>query len=159
VLAALVLATVLSSGIVRVIVIVTALYWAYTARLVYGEVLRLRRRGFVEASEAAGASGARTIRRHVLPHVMPLILTYAPLNAASAVLFEATLSYLGAGVDPPSPSWGNMIDEGQDALSFAPHLLIEPAAMLFLTALALLLIAQGLKERNPETRRASWLAS
>lgn len=159
VLAALVLATVLSSGLVRVIVIITALFWAYPARLVYGEVLRLRRRGFVEAAEAAGARGHTTIRTHIVPHIMPLLLTYAPLNAASAVLFESTLSYLGAGIDPPTPSWGNMIYDGQGTLAYAPHMLLEPAICLAVTVLALLLIARGLKESDPETRRASWLAS
>jgi peptide/nickel transport system permease protein len=159
VLAALVLATVLSSGLVRVIVIITALFWAYPARLVYGEVLRLRRRGFVEAAEAAGARGHTTIRTHIVPHIMPLLLTYAPLNAASAVLFESTLSYLGAGIDPPTPSWGNMIYDGQGTLAYAPHMLLEPAIALAVTVLALLLIARGLKEWSPETRRASWLAS
>jgi ABC-type dipeptide/oligopeptide/nickel transport system permease subunit len=157
VLAALVLATVLPSGITRVIVIITALFWAYPARLVYGEVLRLRGRGFVEASVAAGAGGGSTIRSHLVPHLLPMLITYSPLNAASAIFFEATLSYLGAGVNPPTPSWGNMISEGQSAISIAPHLLYEPGLMLLVTTAAFLLIGEGLKVLNPDLSRLSWL--
>ena len=157
VLAALVLATVLPSGMTRVIVIITALFWAYPARLVYGEVLRLRGRGFVEASVASGASGGSTIRSHLVPHLMPMLITYSPLNAASAIFFEATLSYLGAGVNPPTASWGNMISEGQSAISIAPHLLYEPGLMLLVTTASFLLIGDGLKVLNPDLTRLSWL--
>lgn len=159
VLAALVLATILPSGITRVIVIITALFWAYPARLVYGEVLRLRGRGFVEASVAAGASGRSTIRSHLFPHLMPMLVTYSPLNAASAIFFEATLSYLGAGVNPPTASWGNMISDGQSALSIAPHLLYEPGIMLLVTTAAFLLVGEGLKVLNPDLTRLSWLGA
>jgi len=157
ILAALVLATVLPSGMTRVIVVITALFWAYPARLVYGEVLRLRRRGFVEASEASGARGTSTIRRHLIPHLLPMLITYSPLNAASAIFFEATLSYLGAGINPPAASLGNMISEGQSALSIAPHLLYEPGLMLFIATASFLLIGEGLKALNPDLRRISWL--
>lgn len=156
-LGALVIASLMSPGIGRVIVIITALFWAYPARLVYSETLRLRKRSFVEASEAAGASGANTIRRHLLPHITSLVLSYAPIAAAFAVVFEATLSFLGAGVSPPTASWGNMIAEGQDAISYAPHLLIEPAIMIFVCALGFLLIGEGLKKRTGRSGGISWL--
>ena len=158
-LAALVLAAYLPAGLFRVIVITTVLFWAYPARLLYGEVLRIRRRTFIEAAEAAGLSGGAIVRRHVLPHLWPLIVTYAPLNAAAAVLFEATLSFLGAGIDPPTPSWGNMIAEGESSIFFAPHLLIEPAALILLATLAFLLIGEGLKSRTPDLARVSWLGA
>jgi ABC-type dipeptide/oligopeptide/nickel transport system permease subunit len=157
VLAAFVLAAVLPPGIERVIVIITVLFWAYPARLVYGEVVRLRRRGFIEAAEAAGSRGTATMRKHVLPHILPLILTYAPLNAAAAIMFEATLSYLGAGINPPTPSWGNMISEGQSALSYAPRLFLEPAILLAVAIMAFLLIGEGLKAGNRAVTRSSWL--
>lgn len=156
-LAALVIAALLPAGLTRVIVIITALFWAYPARLVYGEVLRLRHRGFVEAGEAMGESGLTVIRRHLAPHVGTLLLTYSPLNAASAVVFEATLSYLGAGINPPTASLGNMIADGQDAISYAPHLLLVPAVGILLLTMAFLLIGEGLKARNPELARVSWL--
>lgn len=156
-LAALVIASVMPPGMARVIGIITFLFWAYPARLFYGEVLALRSRTFVEAAEAAGVRGRTSIRRHILPHLAPLILTYAPLNAAAAVGFEATLSFLGAGINPPTPSWGNMIAEGETAIFYAPHLLVEPAIMILLTTLSFLLIGEGLKARDPGRKGTSWL--
>jgi len=156
-LAALVIAGLMTAGLTRVIVIITALFWAYPARLVYGEVLRLRHRGFVEAGEAMGASGVSIASRHLAPHIFPLLVTYSPLNAASAVVFEATLSYLGAGINPPTASLGNMISDGQSALSYAPHLLLVPAVAILLITMSFLLIGEGLKARNPDLRRVSWL--
>jgi ABC-type dipeptide/oligopeptide/nickel transport system permease subunit len=156
-LAALVIAGLMSAGLTRVIVIITALFWAYPARLVYGEVLRLRHRGFVESSEAMGASGISVVRRHLAPHMFPLLVTYSPLNAASAVVFEATLSYLGAGINPPTASLGNMISDGQSTISYAPHLLLVPATAILLITLSFLLIGEGLKARNPDLKRVSWL--
>jgi ABC-type dipeptide/oligopeptide/nickel transport system permease subunit len=156
-LAALVIAGLMTAGLTRVIVIITALFWAYPARLVYGEVLRLRRRGFVEAAEAMGAGGLTVVRRHLAPHVFTLLVTYSPLNAASAVVFEATLSYLGAGINPPAASLGNMISDGQSAISYAPHLLLVPAAAILLITMSFLLIGEGLKARNPDLARVSWL--
>jgi ABC-type dipeptide/oligopeptide/nickel transport system permease subunit len=156
-LAALVIAGLMTAGLTRVIVIITALFWAYPARLVYGEVLRLRHRGFVESAEAMGVSGTSIATRHLAPHMFPLLVTYSPLNAASAVVFEATLSYLGAGINPPTASLGNMISDGQSALSYAPHLLLVPAAAILLITMSFLLIGEGLKARNPDLKRVSWL--
>jgi ABC-type dipeptide/oligopeptide/nickel transport system permease subunit len=156
-LAALVLATLLPPGLPRVLIIITALSWAFIARLVYDEVLRLRRRGFVEASEAIGSRGFVTLRRHLVPHVLPVVLSYAPLGAAAAILFEASLSYLGAGINPPTASWGNMISDGQGMLAVAPHLLIEPGLLLALTMLAFILIGEGIKSLQGGNERASWL--
>jgi ABC-type dipeptide/oligopeptide/nickel transport system permease subunit len=156
-LAALVIAGLMTAGLTRVIVIITALFWAYPARLVYGEVLRLRHRGFVESAEAMGVPGVTIARRHLAPHVFPLLVTYSPLNAASAVVFEATLSYLGAGINPPTASLGNMISDGQTAISYAPHLLLVPAVAILLITMSFLLIGEGLKARNPDLKRVSWL--
>lgn len=156
-LAALVIAGLMTAGLTRVIVIITALFWAYPARLVYGEVLRLRHRGFVESAEAMGVSGTSIATRHLAPHMFPLLVTYSPLNAASAVVFEATLSYLGAGINPPTASLGNMISDGQSALSYAPHLLLVPAVAILLITMSFLLIGEGLKARNPDLKRVSWL--
>jgi peptide/nickel transport system permease protein len=104
-----------------------------------------------------GASGVAVVRRHLAPHMFPLLVTYSPLNAASAVVFEATLSYLGAGINPPTASLGNMISDGQSSISYAPHLLLVPAAAILLITLSFLLIGEGLKARNPDLARVSWL--
>jgi peptide/nickel transport system permease protein len=148
-LAALVIASATPPGALRVIVIITFLFWAYPARLFYGETLALRSRTFVAAAEASGVPGYRNIWRHVLPHLRPLVLTYVPL--------KATLSFLGAGVNPPTASWGNMISEGESAIFYAPHLLIAPAVMILLTTMSFLLIGEGLKGRDPERKEMSWL--
>ncbi|HEX9066329.1 MAG TPA: ABC transporter permease [Streptosporangiaceae bacterium] len=156
-LAGLVIAAVMSAGMTRVIVIITVLFWSYPARLVYGEVLRLRTRGFVEAGEAMGAGGLTIVRRHLAPHVTSMMFAYSPLNAASAVAFEATLSYLSAGINPPTASLGNMISDGQTAISYAPLLVIAPGLAIMVLTLAFLLIGEGVKAFNPDLRRLSWL--
>ena len=156
-LAGLVIAAVMSAGLTRVIVIITVLFWSYPARLVYGEVLRLRSRGFVEAGEAMGARGLTTVRRHLAPHVTSMMLAYSPLNAASAVAFEATLSYLSAGINPPTASLGNMISDGQVAISYDPLLVIAPGLAIMALTLAFLLIGEGVRAFNPDMRRLSWL--
>jgi peptide/nickel transport system permease protein len=156
-LAGLVIAAVMSAGMTRVIVIITVLFWSYPARLVYGEVLRLRKRGFVEAGEAMGAGGLRIVRRHLAPHVTSMMIAYSPLNAASAVAFEATLSYLSAGINPPTASLGNMISDGQAAISYAPLLVIAPGLAIMALTLAFLLVGEGVKVFNPDLRRLSWL--
>ncbi len=157
-LAGLAMTALLPAGLLRPVVIITLLFWAYPARLVYNETLRMRRRGFVEAAVAMGEARYRILLRHILPHLKTLLLTYAPMNAAAAVMMEATLSYLGAGVPLPTPSWGNMIGEGQGALAFAPHLFLAPAAFLLLTTLGFLLIAEGFKQAHSRGIRFSWLA-
>lgn len=156
-LAGLVIAAVMSAGMTRVIVIITVLFWSYPARLVYGEVLRLRKRGFVEAGEAMGASGMTIVRRHLAPHVTSMMIAYSPLNAASAVAFEATLSYLSAGINPPTASLGNMISDGQGAISYAPLLVVAPGLAIMALTLAFLLVGEGIKAFNPDLRRLSWL--
>src|SRR5258708_37245353 len=100
-LAGLVIAAVMSAGMTRVIVIITVLFWSYPARLVYGEVLRLRSRGFVEAGEAMGARGMAIVRRHLAPPVASMMIAYSPLNAAPAVAVGGTLPDLSAGLNPP----------------------------------------------------------
>jgi ABC-type dipeptide/oligopeptide/nickel transport system permease subunit len=156
-LAGLVIAAVMSAGLTRVIVIITVLFWSYPARLVYGEVLRLRSRGFVEAGEAMGSRGLTIVRRHLAPHVTSMMLAYSPLNAASAVAFEATLSYLSAGINPPTSSLGNMISDGQIAISYDPLLVIAPGLAIMALTLAFLLIGEGVRAFNPDLRRLSWL--
>jgi ABC-type dipeptide/oligopeptide/nickel transport system permease subunit len=156
-LAGLVIAAVMSAGLTRVIVIITVLFWSYPARLVYGEVLRLRSRGFVEAGEAMGAGGLTIVRRHLAPHVTSMMLAYSPLNAASAVAFEATLSYLSAGINPPTASLGNMISDGETAISYHSLLVIAPGLAIMGLTLAFLLVGEGVKAFNPDLRRLSWL--
>ena len=95
------------------------------ARVVYGETLRLRETAFVEAARALGAGTPGTIVRHIVPQLGVILLIYFTLNAATMVLLEAGLGFLGFGVQPPTPSWGAMINQGRDVL-FWPWLMLEP---------------------------------
>lgn len=157
VISGLALASVVGQGVMGIVVVVTAIYWAWTARLVYGETLRLRRRAFVEAAVAQGVGSATIIRRHLLPHLTSLLLVIAALNGAAVVAIGAGLSYLGAGVQPPAPEWGNMVFEGQDAIEYAPHLLLVPLACIVACVLAFVLIGDGLSRRGSVRLRRSWL--
>jgi peptide/nickel transport system permease protein len=157
VISGLALASVVGQGVLGIIVVVTAIYWAWTARVVYGEVLRLRRRTFVEAAVAQGVSSWSIVRRHLLPHLSSLLLVIAALNGAAVVAIGAGLSYLGAGIQPPAPEWGNMVFEGQDALEYAPHLLLVPLAAIVLTVLGFVLVGEGLSRRGSVSLRRSWL--
>jgi peptide/nickel transport system permease protein len=157
VVSGLALASIVGQGVAGIVVVVTAIYWAWTARVVYGEVLRLRRRTFVEAAIAQGVGSWTIVRRHLLPHLSSLLLVIAALNGAAVVAIGAGLSYLGAGIQPPKPEWGNMVFEGQDAIEYAPHLLLVPLACIVLTVLAFVLIGDGLSRRGAVRLRKSWL--
>ena len=157
VISGLALASVVGHGVLGIVVVVTAIYWAWTARLVYGETLRLSRRAFVEAAVAQGVGSATIIRRHLLPHLSSLLLVIAALNGAAVVAIGAGLSYLGAGIQPPAPEWGNMVFEGQDAIEYAPHLLLVPLGFIVACVLAFVLIGDGLSRRGSVRLRRSWL--
>ncbi|MUM26358.1 ABC transporter permease, partial [Mycolicibacterium sp. CBMA 295] len=115
VLSGLALASIVGRGMWGIVVVVTALYWAWTARLVYGEVLRLRGRGFVEAATVHGVGRLTVLRRHVLPHTSTVLINIAALNGAAVVVIGAGLSYLGAGIQPPQPELGNLLQSGSAA--------------------------------------------
>jgi peptide/nickel transport system permease protein len=157
VISGLALASVLGQGVFGVVVVVTALYWAWTARVVYGETLALRKRPFVEAAIAQGVPSATIMRRHILPHLSSLLFVIAALNGAAVVAIGAGLSYLGAGVQPPTPEWGAMVNDGQNALQYMPHEVLEPLICIILTVLAFVLIGEGIARRGAVSLRRSWL--
>ena len=157
VVSGLAIASVVGVGITGIVIVVTALFWAWTARVIYGEVLRLRTRVFVDAAVAAGLRRSAVLRRHILPHLYSLILVIAALNAGSVVSIGAGLSFLGAGIQPPKPDWGNMLQSGENSLQFAPHLVIEPLLCIVLTVLAFVLIGEGLDQPRARPGRKSWL--
>ncbi|MER6462041.1 ABC transporter permease [Streptomyces sp. NPDC001288] len=157
VLSGLALASIVGRGTTGIVIVVTALYWAWTARLVHGETVRLRRRGYVEAALAHGVSRHTALRRHVLPHLSTILLNVAALNGAAVVVVGAGLSYLGAGIQPPTPELGNMLADGSDSMTYAPHTLIVPLVLVVTTVLAFVLVAEGLNRRNPLSERRSWL--
>jgi oligopeptide transport system permease protein len=157
VISGLALASVLGQGVFGVIVVVTALFWAWTARVVYGETLALRKRPFVEAAIAQGVPSSTIMRRHILPHLASLLFVIAALNGAAVVAIGAGLSYLGAGVQPPTAEWGAMVNDGQNALQYMPHEVVEPLICIILTVLAFVLIGEGIARRGSVSLRRSWL--
>jgi peptide/nickel transport system permease protein len=128
------------------ILIIGLVYVPYMARPVRGQVLSLREKEFVEAARAQGAGPIRIMFTEVLPNLASTILVFFTLLIANAILLEAALSFLGAGVRPPNPSWGTMIDEGVDRIATAPHLAIVPGAMLVLTVLSLNVFGDGVRD-------------
>ena len=128
------------------IFIIGLVYVPYMARPVRGQVLSLREKEFVESARAQGAGPLRIMFTEVLPNLASTVLVFFTLLIANAVLLEAALSFLGAGVRPPTASWGTMIDEGVDRISTAPHLAIVPGLMLVLTVLSLNVFGDGVRD-------------
>jgi peptide/nickel transport system permease protein len=118
----------------------------YLARPIRGQVLSLREKEFVEAARAQGAGPLRIMFGELLPNLASTILVFFPLLVANAILLEAALSFLGAGVQPPEPSWGTMLADGVELLSTAPHLTIVPGLMLVLTVLSLNVFGDGVRD-------------
>jgi peptide/nickel transport system permease protein len=126
--------------------VIGAIGVVYLARPVRGQVMSLREKEFVEAARAQGAGPLRIMFGELLPNVASTVLVFFPLLVAQAILNEAALSFLGAGVQPPSPSWGTMLADGVELLSTAPHLTIVPGLMLVLTVLSLNVFGDGVRD-------------
>lgn len=140
------LAAVFHPSILIIIVIVGFVNWFYLARIVRAEVMALSRREFVDAARAVGASARRILTRHILPQLWGLVTVYSTLNVATTVLFVASLSYVGIGVQPPTPDWGNMIADGSSYLTVAPWLVIFPGIALGISVLGFNLLGDGLRD-------------
>jgi peptide/nickel transport system permease protein len=128
------------------IFIIGFVYVPYMARPVRGQVLSLREKEFVEAARAQGAGPIRIMFTEVMPNLASTVTVFFTLLIANAILLESALSFLGAGVQPPSPSWGTMIDEGVDRVATAPHLAVVPGVMLVLTVLSLNVFGDGVRD-------------
>ena len=128
--------------------------WVGYARLMRGQVLKVREYDFVTAARALGASDTRILLRHIIPNAIQPLIVQASLGMAGAVLSEASLSFLGLGVQPPTPSWGAMLNDARTYLRVAPHLLIFPGLAVMLTVLAFNFVGDGLREwLDPKQKR------
>jgi peptide/nickel transport system permease protein len=137
----------LQSGSIAIpILIIGFVYVVYMARPLRGQVLSLREKEFIEAARAQGMGSFRIMFTEILPNLASTIVVFFPLAIANAILLEAYLSFLGAGVQPPTPSWGEMISEGINRITTAPHLTIVPGLMLVLTVLALNIFGEGVRD-------------
>lgn len=140
-------AAVLSPSLWTVILLLAVTGWMGTARLVRGEVLSVREREYVQSARAIGSSTGRILLRHVVPNALPPVLVASALAAADAILAEAALSFLGLGVQPPTPSWGGMIAGGRVAPLRAWWLIVFPGAAIALAVVAFNLSAEALRVR------------
>ena len=143
----------LGPGIVNLILALSIGGWVGYARLVRAQVLAIREREFVEAARALGASNLRIFVRHILPNIIQPLIVQSAIGMAGAVLAEATLSFLGLGVPPPTASWGSMLDEARSHLFDAPHLVLFPALAVMLCVLCFNFLGDALRDYlDPRTR-------
>ena len=136
----------LGSTLPNLIVTIGLASWMSTARVVRGEVLRASGLEFVQAARALGASGSRVLLRHALPQAIPSTIVAATLGVAQAVLTESALSYLGLGVQPPTPSWGNMLTDAQSYVFSSPLLALWPGLAILLTVLSFNFLGESLRD-------------
>lgn len=138
----------------NIMVVIGVTSWMGVTRLVRAEFLSIRERDFVKAAIAQGASDARIIFLHILPNAMAPILVAATLGVASAVLVESGLSFLGIGVQPPDPSWGNMLTEGKDNIEIAWWLSLFPGLAILITVMGYNMLGEGIRDSfDPRLRR------
>jgi len=133
-------------GIFNLVLALSLGGWVGYARLVRGQVLATREREFVEAARALGASDFRIIVRHILPNIIQPVIVQAAIGMAGAILAEATMSFLGLGVPPPTASWGTMLNDGRTHLFDAPHLVLFPALAVMLAVLSFNFIGDALRD-------------
>jgi peptide/nickel transport system permease protein len=140
-------------GIFNLVLALSLGGWVGYARLVRAQVLAVREREFVEAARALGASDLRVIVRHILPNIIQPVVVQAAIGMAGAILAEATMSFLGLGVPPPTASWGAMLNDGRAHLFDAPHLVIFPALAVMLAVLSFNFIGDALRDfLDPRSR-------
>jgi peptide/nickel transport system permease protein len=137
----------LTPNIYNVMIVIGLTSWMGVARLTRGEFLRIRELQYVEAARAIGCSNFRIIFRHILPNATAPIIVAATLGMAGAILTESALSFLGLGVQPPMPSWGNMLMDSQAYMRDAPWMAIIPGILILLAVLSLYFVGEGLRER------------
>ena len=152
-LLAIALAAILKPGLNIVLLVIALVNWVQIARVIYTETVALSEREYIEAARALGAGNGRILLRHLLPHLIPTVIVYATLGIATTVLLEAMLSFLGRGVQPPTPAWGMMIFESQSYFLNAPWLVFIPGAAILVLALAFNLVGDGLRDALDPTQR------
>ena len=140
------LTVVLGRGMVAIVIALSVVSWVSVARLIRGEVLRLKELEFVQAARALGAGHVAVIIRHILPNTLGPLLVTLTFRIPSVILAESTLSFIGLGVEPPRPSWGNLANDGWVLIRFSPHVIIFPTLAITLTMLAFNFLGDGLRD-------------
>jgi peptide/nickel transport system permease protein len=145
-LLAICLAAIFHPSLWIVALVIALVNWVQTARVIYTDTTALAEAEFIAAEKTLGASTGRILFKHLLPHLVPTIIVWGTLGISTTVLLEATLSFLGVGVQPPTPSWGNIIFENQTYFQSAPWLVFIPGAAILILALAFNLLGDGLRD-------------
>jgi peptide/nickel transport system permease protein len=156
-LLAIAVVAVLGPSLTNVVLALTVIGWVGYARLVRGQVLRVRELEYVQAARALGAAAPRILARHIVPATVPALIVQATLGMGGAILSEASLSFLGLGVQPPTPSWGTMLNYGRSHLLDAPHLTIFPGLAIAMLVFGFNFLGDGLRDAldptmHPERR-------
>jgi peptide/nickel transport system permease protein len=146
ILFAILLISIMGMGFMSVLVAIGILGWTTIARVFRSSILSVKQNDYVEAARAMGASDLRIMSRHILPNALAPIIVYATMSLGGVILTEAALSFLGVGVQPPTPSWGRMLNESQNFLISHPGLFIWPGLAIVLTVLAFVLLGDGLRD-------------
>jgi peptide/nickel transport system permease protein len=139
-------------NLVRIVIIVSLVGWTTVARLVRGSALALRQQLFVEAARAQGAGATRIMAVHILPNLASPVIVATTLAAGNMILLESVLSFLGLGIQPPTPSWGNLLTNAQELIWSAPNLAFYPGILIFFTVIAFNFLGDGLRDAlDPRT--------
>lgn len=147
------LAFVQEQNLLKIIVIISFLSWPLVARLVRAKAREVRNLDFVKSARALGLSKFKITLRHILPNVMGPVIVALTLSIGNIILLESALSFLGLGIQPPRPSWGNMLANAQELIWIAPHIMIYPGVMIFLSVLAFNILGDHLQDYlNPKQR-------
>jgi peptide/nickel transport system permease protein len=147
------LVVLLKPGAWVVIIVISLVSWTYPARIFRSQLLSIREQTFVIAARCLGLPGQRIFLRHLLPHLLPLVIVYLALGIPTTIFAEASLSFLGLGVPPPTPSWGSMIQDGVDYYRAAPWVVLFPGLAIMLTVVCFNLLGAGLRDAMDPTRR------
>jgi peptide/nickel transport system permease protein len=147
------LVVLLKPSIWVVILVISMVSWTYPARIFRSQILTLREQTFVVAARCLGLPGYRIFLRHILPHLLPLIIVYLALGIPTTIFAEASLSFLGLGVPPPAPSWGAMIQDGVEYYRAAPWVVLFPGLAIMLIVVCFNLLGTGLRDAMDPTRR------
>ncbi len=145
-LLAIALVAILSPSLWIIILVIGLVYWTWIARVVYGQVLALKEQEYVLAAISLGARKGRILIKHIMPHLISTMIVWGTLGIATNVMLEASLSYLGIGVQPPTPSWGQMIQQGQPYYRYAPWMILFPGIAIMITVFAFNLVGDGLRD-------------
>ena len=153
ILGAIAIMTILGPGIVNIFIAIGILGWASIARIFRSSILTIKNKEYIEAARAMGASNNRIIMKHIFPNSLAPIIVYATMNVGTAIIVEAALSFLGIGVQPPTPAWGKMLAESLAYIDTAPWMMFFPGLAILITVLGFILLGDGLRDAfDPKLR-------